>query len=492
MAVVNKMPLNWHQINQRAAQLAGNSAIVQKAQQIYHRYPGLNICVVERLGFANFDANSAANQSKIYGADYGRLESSLGRLIPQLQGGGELEETYNLTMKDYIFSEIDTGRGVFRRYTDATYREKIAQNYKGPAKQRPLNAVVFDHGETLTRNEILARFAGLDTKSVKLPDDITVAEVHRLVRLHEMQHGRNGQTYDYAFWGATKTDELQEESLAYKALHNKFQGTIHDNNAGDPYRKFIDETLADTAAALHHLKAGGSESLVQALADARASSFIETAGKPNAPRIYGAHVVLDKILQNKDIVDDMLAMTHENDVDTLAVSLVGDFVWNRSDYYAHAYGAFQVKLQDLAFQPDSAEKSEAIVNINEQMSRLVTGHGDEAQLSQRASFLTAQIRNRAVNAQHELTKNGPVTPEDHLVEVRAMVKYNQAQHPELATPAGEQYILNTRQRCIAEPEHKIIPHPQEADVADILRQETAHRASQEMGGEKRQEISQSL
>lgn len=492
---LQKRPLSWHQINEQAAQRAGNSAIVRNVANVYRRYPGLNVLMVERLSHVDFDASSLKQRSQVYGIDSARFEGALGRLLQEVDHSNPHRGTQIAAMRDYALKEIDSGRASYFKYSNNFMRENIRDHHKGPANQRPMNALVFEHGETLTRNEIVARFASLPTNQVNVPDDVTLAEIHRFICAHELQHGRNHQTYDYAFFGPSQTNELEEIHPNYNLLKRKFEGQLHDGNGRDAFESYIDETMADTAATLHHIKAGGSISLVKAIAEARASAFVENADRPKAHRIYASHTVLDKLIEHEELFRDTIENTPENELDVLAAGLVGDFAWGRTEYYKNACAANLAKARDIqgkALIDEECRHTHQILRYGRQ-AQLMCEYGhlpygihitDELIDKELPNFgvtdqLVQKVKDRSLQGQQYLQARGPVSAEQHLVEVRAMVKYNQNKHPEFAGPKGEQHLLGIRERCIAAPEHKVLPHPEESKILAILKEETAHRAKQE-------------
>jgi len=435
--------MTWHDVDQQAMGIAGNSALVRRVPEVYKRYPGLNIKIMERLKYYDFAANASRLGATVFNMNKGQVATALNQLIQSahIRDTPEKQEALN-RQKEKLFGALDTGNAQYTSFTSAYFSQGM-----GGKTQRHVWGVASDFADLSTRQEILGTLAQVNPSIIKSDVKSDLAELHAFVRVHEFQHGRTYQTWalNKDLLDSAKVSDLEQDKPEYKIFKQK---AVQAKGLDDEYFQYLNETLSDTVAALHHLKNGGSADLIQEVADARAYGFVNHS----TPR-YATFSVLDEMTKNEAELRAIIQNTPEENLDDLGVYIVARAGWGRDEFYANAM-ASQMVIPEIRRKMGDDEKTlaqryaQGNANVRKTLEQ---GYPDEpVKQRQLLSFsatklpaLVDRTQSATFNLRHP---NNALTYHEHLIEVQAAVKYSQIMHPEFNTPAGATHLLAIRQR----------------------------------------------
>ena len=438
---------SWHEMDARAAGVAGSCSMLQQVPEVYKRYPGLNIKVFDRLGYYDFTQPQPGLSNSVFNMNMGKVLQDMPELYPEhmFDSHDKRLKSYSAG-KDYIYKTLDKGSAAHLGVNTRSFVNRQTQE-----RIDALNSIVTDYSDMATRQEMLATLAGMDKKDMDGEIRGTLGELHTFVRAHEFQHGRSAQAWrnNPASYDVMQATNNEIESPEYAKF--KFK-TVQASGPNDPYVKYLDEQISDTVAALHHIRNGGDIGLIQNIADARAIGAVNTSTP-----IYFTSNALDNIIQNEDKARERLKNMSPEEVDKLGVWVVSNVSWDREEYYENAmiscYGRYQrmkeggAPEEQLAAELKHANKRafEAGKPFNEDPQVL------NAMINQSKDKLDA-LQTRAKAGYQRLMVGRPelgtFTPQDHAIEVQAAVRFNQERHPEFAGPEGARHLVALRQRSL--------------------------------------------
>ena len=474
-----KQPLTWHQIDQMALALAGNTAGVRRVCQLYQRYPGLDVGVIERLRYYDFSASSVGQQSSVFGLDYGSVALAAQKgMFRNMPTDSMKREGITARMQRMLLTRIDQGAGM-----NVFYQTRFKDGDKSNQQ------LVFGTSDVQTRTEVFASLASVPPHKIAIPDDVTLADVHRFVYAHELQHARNATTYklDHDFFDPIKKSKLEEKFGCYAKLQPRFEGdnpharpkNSKSEFSTDLYAGYIDETICDTAAVLHHLKRGGSFSFVKTLADARAAGFVMNVEGPVSRYSYGMHSVLDQIAAKEEAVRKVVEEVPEEHLDQVAVYWVADLGWSRTEFFQQVTAA-RMASRALVCQSKGEDTEESYQKACADVTTMAIEYSpykkDHARIAPTTERVQAHL-DRATEAVRGLMRETPERPTEHLIELKTMLAYNQARHPEFIGPEGEKHLLAMRRRFAAT-QSRVSPN--EEKVVDALEKRADYLANLEL------------
>ena len=473
MSDAKRMPLTWHDIDKQGLQFAGNTAGLVHVGNLYRRYPGMNVSIIDRLKYFTFEAGTVGQQSSVFKVDYGSvvLDARQG-MFKDLPPEDYKREGIKDKMQSMLLERIDAGRGM------STYYQT-----KWQGGGRNLNQMVFGTSDVQTRTEIMAGLAGIPPQRYKMPDDVSLAEVHQFVLAHELQHARNASTYklDDDFYDPTKTSKA-EKFGCFERLKARFEGdnpiirakTRNTELSKDLYAGYVDETICDTAAVLHHLKKGGSFSMVRTLADTRAAGFV-MKGTSTSSFKYGMHSVLDKLAANEDAVQKLVDETPEEQLDQVAVYFTANLGWSRTQFFKNAAAA-RMATHAFLCKSEGPEAEQSLENAKADVLKMTEEYSarkKDRQVIMPTDEGIQKHADRTAAAVKGLLRDAPERATDHLVEVQAVLAYNQTRRPEFMGPEGQKHLLAMRERFVAN-ERRLSAH--EEKVMNVLRSRADHMA----------------
>lgn len=439
-------PTSWQEVDQLAHQIAGNTALLGRVDEAFSRFPGLNIKVLRRLDYFDHEGRLQRERSMIFRMDKERLGRDLHRHLPDTPDAvALLQPGKKLLLEQYIDQGDARSFGTLYEHPSAKPLEKFA-----PYTDRKASAVVFDFTDMATRQEFLSAFAQIDSSYLKANPQYTLAEANAFVRGHEAQHARSSQLWrsDPEFLNPDVQSDIEKLSPGFSFLKRK---ACEANGEDQFYLSYLDEQMSDTVATLQHIKNGGTVALPQDVSDARASGYMAKISP-----IYYSTTVIDRIIEQQDIIRKHLEGLELHELDSLAAYLVGTESWGRDQFYENAIAAQHGTLH--AMQVSGKFSAEQIAA---EQQRVKNGVGqlldmysaDETQRSaalKNAEARFAPLSQRAVEGKMRLMPPGQTLAAfDHLVEIRAAIAYNQAQHPEFNTPQGALHLLQVRERYLA-------------------------------------------
>ena len=357
------------------------------------------------------------------------------------------------------------------------------------------------------REVILKKFASMpQSAALRFQTNLKSPDVDAFVLNHEVGHMRSdecGLTYRGNLYGASDSAEFQ-------ALQGKKDQVNLYDGAREPYLRYLEEAFSDTFASLQHLKNGGSTDLLQTIQDAREHGFMTNR---NA-YIYPTHTTLKAVVDNAQPLQQSLAETTQEDVVRMAAGIVGQYSYNREEYYEHAMVAqAHATYKNKAINPLEVDWEEAVQDKKAPVSRVWKGYCSSRPTGFRAMFSRKQENFKNVNqffadafakkgnesaknyreARGRLT-NAPLAKPEHLrAELLGHLKYVVSKHPH----KSPEQLLREREAYLAEEYkqlHSDVPREIQfinADVRDHLATQRAENSEREQQEEKAVAITRS-
>lgn len=472
-------------LEQEAAAIAGNSLLLQAVPKRFQRVPGLaDTPIIRRLDFIDIATPPSRLKNSVFSVNRSRLHQTLKDFTKTHTSQSSLmqmlfpsEEGVDKLKKE-VFKGLKNADGAeYFHYGDFQLKRR-KRELKKPAEQRKFGGIVLESEVMMTRQESIASIAHIEADAISRPFKFTLAEKRAVTDAHEYQHGLSLQIWaeDKAFLDPDNVPEIAEKYPEYKALWRK---TSQAPTLADPYIGYLEEDMSDVASILHHLQAGGSDDLAQALADARAIAHL---GESTA--VYASHHVLDEVVKDIDNVRAKALGKSPEELARMAAKLVGAFSLDRDAFYAAAI-AGELHAQHIAIEEKADEAFDfSQEKIEEYLKE--TPHISSENMMMYAHHHLDQMLEREDKAYDRLCLEfDDLSYEDHKVEVLAALRHAQDMHPQFNSPEGARYLLTMRERTLIAKDGLL--HVDDAQICQELDQYHAEQISepQQKGGEER-------
>ena len=355
---------------------------------------------------------------------------------------------------DHAFSDARAGRG-------GIYFDNTSQ--------------VIELAPFATVREKLEIVAGYPAKRLNLKPSATAAQVDAFTTRHELQHGRYRATWLNPHSGMVGTGgskqmplpKLAQNSAGYRKL---FEKTSQSKSFGENYIGYLDESMSDTVAALHHLKEGGDVAFIQEFSEARRNAFT-SRGRTFK---YASYAMLDHIsANNKSYTSDIENLSDEQ-IEDLAAHLVGTKSMDREEYYERSMvaqalevcRAHQGDIAEIDWQKEAGKKGSLLgktwMNYNgKHLSKRdadagnVDVSGKSASGDSINSFIVTALqkhgndmKKQIFTSRAKLNRGPALTAPEHALDIYAAIKHQQNRHPEYEGPDGAKYLLAKRKHYI--------------------------------------------